>query len=126
MPVQSPQDCSGIGAAAAQARLGGNALGDSDGHALRVPFGRPAEHLRRLPGQVAAVLRYVLFVAGEGPGLCRAHLHLHIIPDGDGLHHRLNVMVTIGPLAQHIQCQIDFGKRAFAQCHTHLMVLPSR
>ena len=126
MPVQRPQNRPSVGAAAAQARLGGDALGNPDGKSLGIPLGRLAKHLGGLPGQVGPVLGHILPVAGEGPGLPGPHLHLHIVPNGDGLHHRLQVMIAVRPLAQNVQRQIDFCKSALAQGLAHLIFLPSK
>ena len=115
MPVQGPQHRRRIGAAATQARLAGDPLGDSDFQAAGILAQSVTVNLRRLPGQVAFVGGDVLLVAFQAPRLTGAHIHLNIVTDGDGLHDTFQIMVAVLPFAKNVQCQIHFCKSAFVK-----------
>ena len=109
MPVQRPQHCRSIGAAARQTRAHGNALGDGDGNSAQIHMQRILEHLGGLPGQVVRVPGNPIQIPRHLPGLSGLQLQLHLVENGNGLHHRTNIMVAVVPFAQDVQGQIDFG-----------------
>ena len=125
MPVQRPQHSRSIGTAATQACLGGDPLGDADLDTIRILSGGVKEQLRSLPCQIAFIGGDVFLIAQQLPGLACSDVDLNIVPQGDGLHDALNIMVAVGALAQNIQCQIQFGECAFVKCG-HLIILPSK
>ena len=92
------------------AENGWNALVDADLQTIGVFFQGVTEHLRGLPGKIIFIRRNILRRAQQLPGLSGAHIDLDVIPDGNGLHYALQIMVAVLPLAQHIQRQIQFGR----------------
>ena len=113
MLVQGAEHSGCVGAAAGEAGLAGDALGNADLNAAQIAACNLLEELRGLPGQVPLVAGDTLLVALEHPGLAGAHINFHIIPQGDGLHDGLDVVEAVVPLAQHIQGQVDLGKCRF-------------
>ena len=113
MLIQSPEHSGGVGAAAGEASFTGDPLGDADLDAAQILAGDLLEELGGLPGQVPLVTGDALLVALEDPGLSGAHIDLHIVPQGDGLHDGLDVVEAVLPQTQNIQSQIDLGKCRF-------------
>ena len=104
MTVQRTQNRGSIRASAAHAGLAGNTLGNTDLQTVRIFTDGFQINLGRFPCQVFFVAGDSLFVAGQLPGFSRSHINFNIVPYGNGLHHGFQVVVTVFPLAQHIQC----------------------
>ena len=84
-------------------RPGGNALDNANFQPLRVFAHGVAVNFRRLPGQIPFVGGNPINGTQEPPGLSRPHIDLHVVPDGDGLHHALQIMVAVRPLSKNVQ-----------------------
>ena len=125
MLIQRTQHSSRIGAAAAQACLHGDALENADLQAIGILADGIEEELGCLPGKVGLVGGNTLDAAQQAPGLAGAYIDLDIVPQRDGLHYALDIVITVRTLIQHVQGQVQFGKCAFVES-CHLIFLPSR
>ena len=125
MAVQGAEHRSRVGAAAAQARLDGNALGDADGHASGILAQGLVKHPHGLPGQILRIRGDLRPVALQLPVLAGLQVDLHVVAEGNLLHDGLQLMIAVRALAQDVQGQIQFGVCLLLQCN-HLMARPSR
>ena len=124
MPVQSTKDRRGIGTSTAKPRFAGDPLGDPDLKAVRILAHGIQIQLRRLPGQVPLITGDPFLIAPEDPRLSGTDIQLDIVPEGDGLHDALHIMIAILTLPQDIQSQIDLGISRFKQ-RGHRIFRPS-
>ena len=141
--VQRPQDGRRIGAAAAKTGLDRDALVDENLQSLRRLSRAGIKRLGGLPRQILFVLRQIacdelrlgslirvrrkdLAVAVDLPALA-ADRDMHIVVQGDGLHDGAQIMIPVLAPVQHVQRQVDLGKRALGKLpHYALIFLPSR
>ena len=103
MTVQRTQHSSCICAAAAKTGLHRNALDDADLQAIGIFADGVKIQLRSLPGQIGLIGGNIILITKDVPGLAGADVNLDIIPQGDGLHDALDIVVTVFPLTQHVQ-----------------------
>ena len=125
MAVQGAEHRSRVGAAAAQARLDGDALGNSDGHASGILAQCLIEYTHGLPCQILRIRGNLRPVALQLPVLSGLQVDFHLVAEGDLLHDGLQLMIAVRALAQNVQRQIQFGICLLLQCN-HLMARPSR
>ena len=120
VPVQAPQDRSGIRAAPCQSGSQKNPFFNMDMHPRLPPGKFPHQHSRFIR-QVGRTSLQLLPVRG--------HFQFRTLRNGygirqtDRLHHHRDLVILIRPQSQHVQPQIDLGISCFRQFHKRFPVI---
>ena len=125
MAVQRPQNGCCVCAAAAEPRAAGDPLCDANLQSVGTATEIVIKYLRRAPRQIVLILRNIFAVAEELPFPALIQNDLHVVADGDRLHHGAEVMIAVLAAAQNVQRQIDFCECTLGE-FCHLIFLPSR